>query len=355
MWQANQLVEFLSWKDVSAELAPAKLWEYRNSIILGRLALLEERCNWTPTTNNLKQLRERLGGDVFRQLVCEPPLGEIVLGLQPSQLDKLVSFLRTEMLFVSGGETVPKTRWKLDETAKMVDGKVVENSTVVFGHNNRLVFESPYAQSLDSDVSMAGENYVPMNRDEAGIVVQKMSEVLAEIQKISANTYSLVNKCATIVNCWKNSMEVRTHSFSRTSRLGTVFMINAHLPECSLGLFAEMLIHESIHHFLSMVEYFGQFMPSSYRHKHKILMSPWTGRPLHEKNLSHAILVWFGLMMFFQDCEQSPRLSGFAKSRLEFYQKGFEAVTLPSLFTDIDSLDPRYVELLELLRTSCAN
>ena len=115
---------------------------------------------------------------------------------------------------------------------------------------------------------------------------------------ISPDTARFFCSCVQVVIPWEDGSIKGRASLSDTRWVGAVACANVTAAN-ELDLL-DMLIHESVHSFLGMIEEHDPMISDLVAVRDMRLPSPWTGTPLHPRNFLHASYVWFALRQFWR-------------------------------------------------------
>lgn len=130
-------------------------------------------------------------------------------------------------------------------------------------------------------------------------VVAKLEDALAVMGAVSPATARFFSSFVQVVIPWEDPRSPRGRaSLSDTRWVGAVACANVTAVH-ELHL-VDMLIHESVHSLLGMVEEYEPMISDLDAVGAVRVASPWTGTPLHPRNFLHASFVWFALRQFWR-------------------------------------------------------
>ena len=151
-------------------------------------------------------------------------------------------------------------------------------------------------------------------------VVARLQDAVALMGAISPATARFFCSSVQVVIPWEDPSIKGRASLSDTRWVGAVACAN--VTATNELYLLDMLIHESVHSFLGMIEEHDPMISDLNAVRDMRLPSPWTGTPLHPRNFLHASFVWFALRQFWRmaserrivDGERAGRLSNLAGS-----------------------------------------
>lgn len=337
------LVDWLEWGDHPYQ--PEDPRAFRRALV--RRAFRSFRARLDPVLDGPRF--ERMAR-AFERGSLEPVLqktgvAEVLLGYAPGQEELVFQALEREASFFQKPSS-DQDVWDAGQTLRLRQGEVVSMSTPLCGGIPFCDDGPVLRQGLSRD-KILGTPFTAFTAAEKMKVVWRVDRALELISAVPSPTRSYVPLCVDRIFARKFGAENQVHSNSRTGRIGWIFLGNPHLEECSVGKVIEMILHEGLHHDLALREYKTPFLAEDCPTAERLVPSPWTGNPVAERNLSHAILVWFGLACFFERFGQHPEIAGFTKERLPFYRAGFHQGRLSRHFESPDFVHPSYLALLE--------
>jgi hypothetical protein len=164
---------------------------------------------------------------------------------------------------------------------------------------------------------------------ELNIFVDQIACALANVSKVSASAYDFINAYIWHVSIHKNTNKPNTFGTYTFQMLpGLLLICNPRSPDVDLFLLEESMVHEAIHCFLDWTEATGSKILIDDKIRGNLVKSPWTGNYLDIHTAYHAILVWFGLGQYFEQCLQaylSDEHASRFQSRLDFVRRGFQS------------------------------
>lgn len=178
------------------------------------------------------------------------------------------------------------------------------------------------------------------------------------IEATSASATSLVETFTTIIQLRQNKIRSNIVNSSTHTSIGLVRCDNFHKLHEDMPEIVDMLVHESIHQYLHLyeeqIEPFVDLplLPPNLLTE-RLFPSPWSGNPLDLRSYTHAILVWYGLVHFWDQYQLSPEFSP-AISRKQAQEKlaeakfGFEnsRSVLDNLGYAVKYLNPHYKDMV---------
>ncbi len=91
--------------------------------------------------------------------------------------------------------------------------------------------------------------------------------------------------------------KINSSSFSQF--IGLALLVNPHLPSVDVEKLADLIVHESIHSLLFMLEEVEQPFLLDRLSAKIMVKSPWSGNVINLHAYLHACLVWYGLYWFW--------------------------------------------------------
>lgn len=186
-------------------------------------------------------------------------------------------------------------------------------------------FSSPHAARLLRAYGHSPSS--PLQVEVKG-VVGKLEEALAVLAAVSPEAAWFFRTFVQVVIPWDHPGGPRRRaSLSDTRWVGALACANA-LGVSELHL-AEMLLHESVHSYLGIVEEQVPIIGDLESVRGMRVPSPWTGTPLHPRNFFHACFVWFALMRFWREASSRGVIdAAFAQRSMERAGAGFHSPVL---------------------------
>lgn len=126
--------------------------------------------------------------------------------------------------------------------------------------------------------------------------IDKISNALDLIKDI-AEAYTYVRTSLSLMHL-KHSAYKKPRVSSRSISLIPLWCQIDNVPSYSTVEIASAILHEAIHNYTWFVEI--DFPTVKTEYKDKKVKSPWTGDLITLGNLTHAVLVWFGLYEFYK-------------------------------------------------------
>jgi len=127
----------------------------------------------------------------------------------------------------------------------------------------------------------------------------------AIVSKASSSAHSIIENFTTIIQFRNNMDRPNVINSSTHTSIGLIRCDNFHRIHSDLPEIVDMLVHESIHQFLHLYE--EQISPFVHEDqltaelsRERLFPSPWSGNLLDLRSYTHAILVWYGLVHFWQ-------------------------------------------------------
>lgn len=125
------------------------------------------------------------------------------------------------------------------------------------------------------------------------------------IAAVSASSLSMVEAFTTAIQFRQNKNRPSVVNSSTHTSIGLIRCDNFHQLHIDMPEVVDMLVHESIHQYLHLFE--EQLFPFVRTDEmpfglleERAFPSPWSGNPLDIRSYTHAILVWYGLVHFWQ-------------------------------------------------------
>jgi hypothetical protein len=178
-------------------------------------------------------------------------------------------------------------------------------------------------------------------------IVGSLDEALAVMETVNPGTAQFFSSFVQVVIPWQDPASPRGRaSLSDTRWVGAVACAN--VTTVNRLHLVDMLIHESVHSFLGMIEEHDPLLSDLGAVRSLRVPSPWTGTPLHPRNFLHASFVWFALRQFWRaaagrgivDERRAERLLNMAGS-------GFQSPVLWQSLADVAThLSPRAREVV---------
>ena len=182
------------------------------------------------------------------------------------------------------------------------------------------------------------------------------------IQSTSPAADSLIENFTTMIQFRNNFERPNVVNSSTHTSIGLIRCDNFHKLHNDMPEIVDMLVHESIHQFLHLyeeqIEAFVDESKITPHLKHaRLFASPWSGKPLDLRSYTHAILVWYGLIHFWQqyldrNYEHRELTLIQAQEKLNEALLGFvnSSSVLDNLGMYAELLNPNYVEEVRRLQ-----
>ncbi|HUZ64904.1 MAG TPA: HEXXH motif-containing putative peptide modification protein [Acetobacteraceae bacterium] len=156
----------------------------------------------------------------------------------------------------------------------------------------------------------------------------RLDEAVARIAGAAPAMHrSVLELVSNIVLRTDHAAPQRLQSASSAASLGRVVLVNAHAPDNSTALLAEVLIHEATHTAISTVELEAPLVTDTPGLARCCIASPWTGASLPVHAFLHACLVWFALSGFWARLDQEDSdTRAEAGTRRATIRQGFRAL-----------------------------
>ncbi len=352
----SSLVGLLEWStEVYDSPGPR---EFRRKLVragFGRFRARLDPIMDRPRLERILQLLELAGLDETLQ---RTGIAEYLLGYRPGLESHIFAALEREAEFVGfpveerpgvGPMFMEHDLWDCGQLRFLRQGQAHGATLEVHG-GIRFSDDGPILRKgLGGDLIL-GSPFEPFTPAERMRVVWRVDRALSLIAEVPSPTRRYVPECVDLIFARKFGDGQSVHSNSRTGRIGWIFLGNPHIDACSVGKVVEMILHEGLHHDLALREYQVPFLTEDCPTADRMMPSPWTGDLVSERNLSHAILVWFGLACFFERYGNQGELAGFTDQRLSFYRAGFTKGNLARNFESPSHVHPCYLELLDRIQ-----
>lgn len=130
------------------------------------------------------------------------------------------------------------------------------------------------------------------------------------IAAVSISSLSMVEVFTTAIQFRQNKNRPSVVNSSTHTSIGLIRCDNFHQLHVDMPEVVDMLVHESIHQYLHLFEeqlfpfVDGSEIPADLLDSREF-PSPWSGNPLDIRSYTHAILVWYGLVHFWQQYLES--------------------------------------------------
>lgn len=125
------------------------------------------------------------------------------------------------------------------------------------------------------------------------------------VAAVSKSAHSIIENFTTMIQFRNNTERANVVNSSTHTSIGLIRCDNFHKIHSDLPEIVDMLVHESIHQYLHLYE--EQISPFVDEEKmtpelktERLFPSPWSGNPLDLRSYTHAVLVWYGLVHFWQ-------------------------------------------------------
>ena len=284
----DSVPEVLAWRQTPPALGRA---------VQGHVGLLSnafQRMLVEPAGGELRDLVRTLPDELVLWMVCAPEsCRRLLYGKQPS-----VEFFRRSALAerqrFGVNDAIPDDGlWTALGDCSWRPGSpfrapILSNGAVVD-------LFSPHAVRL---LRAYGHSACPVGSVDLGAVIGRLEDAVAVIGAISPDTARFFSSCVQVVIPWEDPSIRGRASLSDTRWVGAVACANVAAVD-QLHL-VDMLIHESVHSFLGMVEEHDPMISDLGAVRDVRVPSPWTGTPLHPRNFLHASYVWFALRQFWR-------------------------------------------------------
>lgn len=336
-------MRMLQWQE--EPYVPEDPWALRKTFVRVAFRRLREQLLRAGRGPELQAIVRAIGAKNFDSILQKAGVAEVLLAYRPGGEAEVVELLGREAA-IAGRHPVEGAVWDGSQLVCLEGGDVRDVSIELRG-GVRYADDGPYVREGVPGDSILEGPFVPFDEGERSRVRDRVERALDLIAQVPSPTRHYVTHGLRVVFARKFGDGSRVHSNSRTGRIGWIVLGNPHLEACSVGQIVEMILHESLHHDLALREYRAPFMSEESPTRNSSVVSPWTGAKLVEKNLSHAILVWFSLASFFGRFGDRDELAAFTERRLAFYRSGFARGRLADLFGSPEHLHPSYVALLD--------
>lgn len=125
------------------------------------------------------------------------------------------------------------------------------------------------------------------------------------IAAVSQPSLSMIEAFTTAIQFRQNKNRPSVVNSSTHTSIGLIRCDNFHQLHVDMPEVVDMLVHESIHQYLHLFEEQLFSFVDSHAIPAELLedrafASPWSGNPLDIRSYTHAILVWYGLVHFWQ-------------------------------------------------------
>lgn len=198
---------------------------------------------------------------------------------------------------------------KDDDSFKIYEAEHVDASLFID-------FESPMAMRQESTGGVLSQKRLPISAEEK-----------VRIRGVLASGLDLIDRAVpcygSLIRMFTHRVIVRKSLFSvsdaepgtpvfaseQTARqTGSIRILNPHLPEFTSLMAAEMLLHESIHNYLTACEFVhGRFCSGSIVVRP---VSPWSGNAIFTSAFVHAIFVYYACLTLMRRVKEQEMLGG---------------------------------------------
>jgi hypothetical protein len=198
-----------------------------------------------------------------------------------------------------------------------------------------LDFDSDLATRHEPDSGTLSELRLELTQEEKAAVQLKLTTALENIDK-AAPLYGLLIRTFLRRIIIRKSMEqdeqlgkekeYRLGSEHRPRQPGSIRLLNTHLPQKSVAFCMEAMLHETTHTVIAAFEEMDGKFTNTYVVVRPV--SAWSGNPIPNHSLAHAIFVYFICHQLFKGClEVIDELEGVELStiqtRLSYFGVGF--------------------------------
>ena len=342
--KSSSLAELLQWD--TAAYGPSNLWERRHHVVLASFRRLAKRLDWILDQERLRSLVAAVPQPLLKEVLLRTGLAEQVIGSKRGEERRTLDLLARELAFEGVSPASYEGEWNLAQTHQLIECSAVRKATRLEPFSIDLVHCGPLLEANTEGNRIFSGPFVPFSERERARIETTLRTALEVIDAVPSPTKQYVFDCVQVIFVRKFGDGTETHSNSRTGRIGWINIGNPHLPEFTVARCVEMILHEALHHYLSLLEYTAPLMPEDYPESEALITPPWTGRDLTERNLCHATLVWFGLARFFRRFGGDGRFEGRGVDRLDFYEAGFQQRPLIQNFSSPDQLSPMFSDAL---------
>ena len=162
-------------------------------------------------------------------------------------------------------------------------------------------FDSPYSKSplIESEFRPKFSEHLPYSQRDKIKINKKIDDALSITKECTNGVYCFIKKHVQIIMPRLDHNKTFKGSSNRTI-IGRVNLYNAHNDGIDFGAIACSLFHESIHNFLYIIELRKPFVISSSNAINTEIISPWSGKTINIIAYIHAMIVWYGILMFFR-------------------------------------------------------
>ncbi|MDF3982625.1 hypothetical protein [Luteibacter sahnii] len=256
-------------------------------------------ATWEEARHKTRDELERALDRLLEQIQREDALhrlshGDVVAWMRDAPDDRVISPMGDRVAIRENGA------WRLERVPGL-DGLIAVD------------FDSALARRHEPDSGTLSQPCLEVSADERERIVAKLAESLELIDVCEPHfglmIRSFVRRIIVRKSVEQQDVETvdqnfRVGSESRPQQPGTIRLLNPQLTQKSFVACMESMLHECVHNVLAAYERgHGKFMDSGVVVRP---VSPWSGNPIPNHSLAHAIIVYYVCHRLFDAILRSP-------------------------------------------------